>query len=538
MGECTEGSLRLSIDYPAASPVRRVERTVTPDPNAPAVDLEFRIAVREDCRLPIGLHPVLRLPAGPGGAQLEPGRFDHGLTYPAMVEPSAPLFAENVRFADLTRVPTRRGETIDASRLPLAVDTEELLQLNGIDGTAALANEVDGYRVRLTWQKEHFPSLLLWFSNRGRKQAPWSGRHLAIGVEPICSPFGLGPPTALADNPIARSGTPTAVALRRDEPFVTRYRIEVEALIRGGLMHQSLVKPNRPVITDLAGLAAMVHDGDTFGVGGHHFARLPIALLCAIATRGVRDLHYVSWAGGLPLEMLLDADAVASIDICFSSLDIFGLPPRFRAAAEAETVPVRDWTALAMIQALRAAEANLPSLPFQLPAGSDMMDRVPGARTVADPLSEEPVGVVPPLRLDTFVLHAPRADALGNVEICGARALDWPMVGAARTVLVTVEEIVPAGSLQRGGPVHPHPQPGERDRAGRRRRLADLVPAALRHRLRRAEAGLRGRKRAPRSAATARHRRAELRARRGGRRRRPTCCRRARGAQAGRGDGG
>ena len=228
--EAPEGSLRLSIDYPAASPVRRVERTVTPDPNAPAVDLEFRIEVREDCRLPIGLHPVLRLPARPGGARLEPGRFDHGLTYPAMVEPSAPLFAENVRFADLTRVPTRGGETIDASRLPLAVDTEELLQLNGIDGTAALANEVEGYRVRLTWQKEHFPSLLLWFSNRGRKQAPWNGRHLAIGVEPICSPFGLGPPTALADNPIARAGTPTAVAFRRDEPFVTRYRIEVEAL--------------------------------------------------------------------------------------------------------------------------------------------------------------------------------------------------------------------------------------------------------------------------------------------------------------------
>src|SRR5205823_4754603 len=131
--------------------------------------------------------------------------------------------------------------------------------------------------------------------------------------------------------------------------------------------------------------------------------------------------------------------------------DIFGLPPRFRAAAERETIPLRDWTALAMIQALRAAEANLPSLPFQLPAGSAMMERVPGARTIADPLSHDPLGSIPPLRLDTVVLHAPRADALGNVEIVGARALDWPMVGAARKVLVTVEEIVPAGSLQRSG---------------------------------------------------------------------------------------
>ena len=83
---------------------------------------------------------------------------------------------------------------------------------------------------RLTWQKEHFPSLLLWISNRGRKMAPWNGRHVAIGIEPICSPFGLGPATALADNPVARSGTPTALAFRKDRPFVTRYRIEAEAL--------------------------------------------------------------------------------------------------------------------------------------------------------------------------------------------------------------------------------------------------------------------------------------------------------------------
>lgn len=224
------GSLRLSLDYPASSPVARVERTVTPDPDAPAIDIEFRIEVRENCRLPIGLHPVFRLPLATHGARLEPGAFDHGLTYPAMVEPAAPCFAENLRFTDLSGIPTRDGSRIDATRLPLDVETEELLQLNGVDGNAALANEAEGYRVRLTWQKEHFPSLLLWYSNRGRKVAPWSGRHVAIGIEPICSPFGLGPPTALADNPISRSGTPTALEFRADTPFVTRYRIAAEPL--------------------------------------------------------------------------------------------------------------------------------------------------------------------------------------------------------------------------------------------------------------------------------------------------------------------
>jgi len=228
--ESESGSLSLALAYPQGSPVERVERTITPDPSAPAVDIEFRIVVRRACRLPIGLHPVFRLPAATGAATLELGAFGEGRTYPHDVEPGAELFARDKSFTDLTSVPARAGGTADASQLPLSADTEELLQIEGLGGTAALANHAEGYRVKLSWQKEHFPSLLLWYSNRGRKASPWNGRHVAIGIEPICSPFGLGPATALADNPIARSGTATAREFSPDEPFVTRYRIEASAL--------------------------------------------------------------------------------------------------------------------------------------------------------------------------------------------------------------------------------------------------------------------------------------------------------------------
>lgn len=224
-----ERSLRLAIDYPKTSPIRRLERAITPDPDAPAVDIELTIHVRDACRLPLGLHATFRLPNEAAKARIEPSAFDNGRTYPGTVEPSAPLFAIDKVFSSLGAVPGRDGSMIDATRVPFAADTEELLQLNGI-GSVALANEADGYRVRLSWQKEHFPSLLLWMSNRGRKAEPWSGRHLALGMEPICSPFGLGPATAAADNPIARSGTPTARDFAAGESFTTRYRIEAEAL--------------------------------------------------------------------------------------------------------------------------------------------------------------------------------------------------------------------------------------------------------------------------------------------------------------------
>jgi glutaconate CoA-transferase subunit A len=213
----------------------------------------------------------------------------------------------------------------------------------------------------------------------------------------------------------------------------------------------SLAKSNRPAVGSLDALARRVASGTRLSIGGHHFARLPIALLRAIAESGVRNLNYFAWAGGLPLELLLEAGAVGSIDICFSSLDIFGLAPRFREVAENRQLPISDWPALTMIQGLRAAQQNLPFMPVQLPKGSTMMERCPAVTYHRDARTGMEIGLVEAQVIDTLLLHAPRADSDGNVEIYGAKALDLALTGASRQVLVTVEEIVPAGTLQQGG---------------------------------------------------------------------------------------
>ena len=110
------------------------------------------------CRIPIGLHPVFRRPEMPGAARPELRWLNLGRTYPGTVEPHPPLFAIDQVFTDLTAVPARGGGVADASQLPLAQKSEELLQIEGLDSGAALANLADGYLVRLFWQKEHFPS--------------------------------------------------------------------------------------------------------------------------------------------------------------------------------------------------------------------------------------------------------------------------------------------------------------------------------------------------------------------------------------------
>lgn len=195
-------------------------------------------------------------------------------------------------------------------------------------------------------------------------------------------------------------------------------------------------------------LAASVAPGSTVAVGGFHFVRSPVALIEAIChSDRPLGLTYAAWGGGLALELLLGAGHVDRIITTFSSLDVFGLAPRFRSAVEGGSVELTEMTALTMIKALEASAQNLPTQVMQTPQGSVFADRLD---RLGPSGSDDWVSSSGRLDIDTLLLHGPRADADGNVELVGPRGFDRSLVFAAREVLVTVDEVVPAGEL--GGP--------------------------------------------------------------------------------------
>jgi hypothetical protein len=221
-------ALTLSIAYPEAHPVALLERRITPDSAAPALDFELAITARRDCDLPIGLHPVFRLPQATGGLRIEVEGQIGAMTYPGDADVSS-IFAPGRYLDNWQAVPLRDGTVLDPSRVPLPHRTEDLLQLLKAPGRVSLWNAVEGYRAILTWNAEHFPSLMFWFSNYGRQAPPWSGRHLALGVEPICAALDLGQQISAQPNPVSARGVATTRHFSAGERFVTRYRIEVES---------------------------------------------------------------------------------------------------------------------------------------------------------------------------------------------------------------------------------------------------------------------------------------------------------------------
>jgi hypothetical protein len=216
-------TITLTCDYPDTHPIRRLTRTISADPDAPALDIILTVEARRPCRLPIGLHPTLRLPTN-GTARLIPPAFREGRVFPLDVEPGQGLLQPGATFDQLDAVPRRGGDQLSLAQLPLSESTEELVQLCGVTGGFRLEHP-EGWSVALDWDTDHFPSLLLWISNRGRAYAPWNGRHVALGVEPICAAFDLGPAISTAANPISAGGTATSQCFDPEHPFTTRYRI-------------------------------------------------------------------------------------------------------------------------------------------------------------------------------------------------------------------------------------------------------------------------------------------------------------------------
>ena len=225
--ETAADEIGLAIDYPTSHPISGLRRWVRPVTGEAAIDFCLSIKARHDCVLPIGLHPVFRLPAVTGGMRLDI-TARAASTFPGRVDPSS-IFAPDQLARNWHAIALTDGTILDPGAVPLSQNTEDLLQLLDIGGHAELHNLAENYRVRLDWNAEHFPDLLLWFSNFGRRHKPWNGRHLALGVEPVCSAFDLGSQISSSPNPINRRGNPTAHVFSAREVFETRYRVTIDS---------------------------------------------------------------------------------------------------------------------------------------------------------------------------------------------------------------------------------------------------------------------------------------------------------------------
>ena len=93
---------------------------------------------------------------------------------------------------------------------------------------------------------------------------------------------------------------------------------------------------------------------------------------------------------------------------------------------------------------LRAAAMRVPFLPTRTGLGSDVLKANPDFRTVASPYDDgEVLLAMPALKLDAALLHATRADRLGNTVTLGPDPFfDDHFARAATACYVSADEVV------------------------------------------------------------------------------------------------
>jgi acyl CoA:acetate/3-ketoacid CoA transferase alpha subunit/acyl CoA:acetate/3-ketoacid CoA transferase beta subunit len=117
--------------------------------------------------------------------------------------------------------------------------------------------------------------------------------------------------------------------------------------------------------------------------------------------------------------------------------------PWFANAYTSGDVEVEHWSFLAFAQRLEAAARGLPAIVTPSIAGSSMESNS-AFGSVDSPFGDDTrVGLLAPLRPDVAIVHAPIADAEGNVAIAPPLLEGvWGALAATRGAIVTVEKVV------------------------------------------------------------------------------------------------
>ncbi|MEI8056927.1 MAG: CoA-transferase [Actinomycetes bacterium] len=203
---------------------------------------------------------------------------------------------------------------------------------------------------------------------------------------------------------------------------------------------------------DLATAASHVRDASLVALGGALTSRLPMALVRELIRQGRRDLHVVGSAHGMDVDLLVAAGAVAVCEESYVGFEQdLGLAPAYRRAAEGGTITVKESCCVTILTQLRAAEMGLPFLPVRGIKGTDMRRLHPEYAEITCPFTGELLVAVPPLIPDFALIHAPLGDQFGNLFLEQPYVLDERFAGASRSVIATVDQIVPTDTLAERG---------------------------------------------------------------------------------------
>jgi glutaconate CoA-transferase subunit A len=191
-------------------------------------------------------------------------------------------------------------------------------------------------------------------------------------------------------------------------------------------------------------IALAIHDGDTVAMEG--FTHLiPHAAGHEVIRQGRRDLTLVRMTPDVIYDQMIGAGCASKLVFSWGGNPGVGSLHRFRDAAQHGwpcPLELEEHSHAGMANRYVAGASGLPFAVLRGYRGTGLADHVQNIAEITCPFTGERLTAVAALNPDVTVIHAQRADRAGNVQLWGITGIQKEAVLAAKTAVVTVEEIV------------------------------------------------------------------------------------------------
>ena len=193
-----------------------------------------------------------------------------------------------------------------------------------------------------------------------------------------------------------------------------------------------------------------VADGCSIALGAM-VAREPMAVCHEIIRQRKKDLTLVTDSSVEPAEALIAGGCIRKVECAYIWLNQGG-GQNYRRAVEKgipNHVEVEEYSNMGVSARYLAGAIGIPYIPIKSMLGSDIINYNPRIKVVDDPYGSGPVALVPAVHPDVAFIHVQRADKMGNSQIWGMLANDDNISRAAKSVVITCEEIIPTREIRR-----------------------------------------------------------------------------------------
>jgi glutaconate CoA-transferase subunit A len=191
--------------------------------------------------------------------------------------------------------------------------------------------------------------------------------------------------------------------------------------------------------------ASLISDGDHVAVQSMGTQGIPMLMVRELIRQQRRELTITSVVAGIGIDWLAFKGVMSRFCGPIVSMERFGLCQGFRRGVQTGMIEFEEYSETGILARLSAGARNLPFGITRGMIGTDLPALHPDTiAEIADPFTGERVLACRVLRPDVCLLHAHRADPLGNIQYEGGTI--WPDVQiypkACGKTIVTVEQLI------------------------------------------------------------------------------------------------